>query len=86
MAYAEASTEPVRKESLMGDSAGLIERLANARGRLMKIADTLHGTTPHDASDKPGAPSPNTLRRHIDGAHSVISQIESELDRIEGRL
>ena len=86
MAYAEQAPNPAN-ESLIADGARLNERLESVIDRLRKIGDTLHGAAPHDAGAAQGKiePAP-TLRRHFDGAHARLSEIDNELNRIENRL
>ena len=84
MAYENAKTI-TQNASLMADSGRLNSRLHDICERLEKVADTLHGSSPRDASG--GVPTPsNSVRRNIDSAHENIQEIESILDRIESHL
>lgn len=84
--YNETSTAPITKDSLLSASTSAIERLANIRERLAKIADTLHGPSPRPATDRPGQPEANSLRRNVDNTHQMINLIDNEIERIENRL
>lgn len=78
--------EPIKHPSLSDDGARLVGELSEIRGRLIKIADMLHGSTPRDASGKDVPPPPNSVRRNIDSAFNVVSDISHELTRIEAGL
>ena len=77
---------PKELPSLMNDGERLNGRLREIAQRVEKVADTLHGSTPRDAGAKPGAPIANSLRRNIDVGNDIVSDIETELNRIEQRL
>ena len=73
-------------DNLMSNAERLNERLGTASERLQRIADTLLGNSPRDASgaDKV-SPAPN-MARHVESGHALVTRIEAELQRIENRL
>jgi hypothetical protein len=87
MAYQnETKSTAIEMPSLVGDGERLNGRLNDMAMRVAKIADTLHGTAPRDASAKPGAPVASSVRRNVDTAFEIVADIETELQRIESRL
>lgn len=77
-----------KPQRLTGDLEHLLSRLSEARGRLDKIGDQLHGSAPEAVGNALAAPPPSTmtLRRYIDLSHEVLTRIEQEIGRIEDRL
>ena len=87
MAYGQTAESNEPSTSLMNDSAHINDRLNEVHGRLVKLANTLHGSVPRDAGNKsPSAEPEPTLRRNLDKISSAISDIEVELGRVEKRL
>ena len=87
MAYQnEPKNTAIEMPSLVSDGERLNGRLHDMSARIAKIADTLHGTAPRDASAKPGAPMASSVRRNVDAAFEIVQEMEGELQRIESRL
>lgn len=77
----------VKAPSLQDDTDRLITRLADLRDRLSSATDKLHGASPRDASSDAKAPSPlPTVRRNVDTANRIASDIADELTRLEAQL
>lgn len=75
------------RASLNQSALTLIERLTEIHQRLMKANDLIFGTMPRDVGASAGKPEPMpSLQRHIERAHSLLSDIQSELTSIETRL
>ena len=73
--------------SLIEDSGSLKNRLRDVYQSLTKLGEALHGPEPREVSGEANAPEPiPTVRGNIDAACRVLDRIETELQRIGGRL
>lgn len=82
-----AQSNAVPRDSLNQSTLTLVERLTEIHQRLMKANDMIFGTMPRDVGASAGKPEPMpSLQRHIERAHSLLSDIQSELASIETRL
>lgn len=86
MAYETPSPiTKVRKEGgLTERSDHLCERLGKIKSRLSVIIDRIIGTAPSEVGDN--EVTPNNIQGNIRIAHSLVSQIDAELDRLESGL
>ena len=88
MSFQNASANvPTPSSSLLVDGSNINERLLEIHDRLIKIGDMLHGVRPREApAETKALESAPTLRRNLDRTQSCLTDIESEIARIEGRL
>jgi len=82
----QAQAQTQTATSLNGDLNRACGRVTEMLSRLVKIADQLHGGQPRPPDiNKIPSPTPS-LRRELDLVHQLLSECESEITRIEGRL
>lgn len=73
--------------SLVHDSASIVDRLQKIQSHLIDLGNKLHGSQPRDAGDSGAKIEPEpTLRRNLDKACSWLCEIEAELQRIDARV
>lgn len=90
MSYPAQSQGLVRQElppspTLSAGNENLLSKLQDIRGRVVTLADSLFGSRPRDATDKPRA-VPNSFASMQSEFQDLVNSIVSELDYISSRL
>ena len=87
--YAHPAKAAVPVQSLVADASRLVHRLEELSGRMLLVSDKLYGSEPRDAAQANGDPRvepAQPLRRLLDRLGQEISNLDSNLARIEGAL